>query len=437
MKSYKKSTSLFLIIFMSVILVVGLVFAFIPMNFGSTKYLSFAGNIKYASELKAGMYAEYTASGDVTRAQMNTAVDQIKSILSNKGHTGAFVAAVGDKSIRVEVGLETGGEYTETQSLLATIGVGVFELRTGTEKTKTFISGREHITEITTGSASGSSYVKISFNEKGLQAYKANMKSGTTIYVYMGDELQTSFSGSDAAYDDMYLNFETYAEAEKFATSVKFGSFIPVDFDKTKTEINTMSSPFSTVGLTADINSAAYNKSNTFVLLFVALLACVTAAIVFMVVKHRAFGVANLLSMLILSVIITYILQLLPWIEIGLSALISIAVSSAMTFMGAFIYIGKVGAEFSLGKTLEASLESGFKKSAFINAVIAGLMFVAGLFMAFLTSGAVATAAIILAVFGAAYALNNILLLPWFISIFYSFEKKNTLAYGLGGQKND
>lgn len=64
-------------------------------------------------------------------------------------------------------------------------------------------------------------------------------------------------------------------------------------------------------------------------------------------------------------------------------------------------------------------------------------MFVAGLFMAFLTSGAVATAAIILAVFGAAYALNNILLLPWFISIFYSFEKKNTLAYGLGGQKND
>ena len=66
MKSSKKSTSLFLIIFMSVILVVGLVFAFIPMNFGSTKYLSFAGNIKYASELKAGMYAEYTASGDVT-----------------------------------------------------------------------------------------------------------------------------------------------------------------------------------------------------------------------------------------------------------------------------------------------------------------------------------------------------------------------------------
>lgn len=187
------------------------------------------------------------------------------------------------------------------------------------------------------------------------------MKSGTTIYVYMGDELQTSFSGSDAAYDDMYLNFETYAEAEKFATSVKFGSFIPVDFDKTKTEINTMSSPFSTVGLTADINSAAYNKSNTFVLLFVALLACVTAAIVFMIIKHRAFGVANLLSMLILSVIITYILQLLPWIEIGLSALVSIAVSSAMTFMGAFIYIGKVGAEFSLGKPLKQALNRALK----------------------------------------------------------------------------
>ena len=430
MKPLKKSTAKFLIIFVSILLVIGLVFAFIPMNFGNSQYLSFMGNIRYANDIKGGMYAEYKVSEDATSGQLNKTVTELKSILSEQGYPNAFVASIGD-AIRVEIGLDTGKDYEKTQTMLQALGVGVFELRTGTEEDKTFINGREHIKNVTVGSSGGATYVQISFNKEGLELYKANMKSGTTIYVYMGNNVQTSFSGSTAQTDDMYLTFEDYAQAEDFALKVKLGSLVPIDFIANETVVNSMSSPYSTVGLTANINSDAYGKSNAFVAIVVALAITICATIIYMAIRYKAFGIINIFAFLCDIVILVFFMQALPWIELSLSSMLVIALGFALLFFGSFIYIEKVRSEFFDGKTLTASLESGYKKSILINSAIYIAIAIFGFTMAILGSGAIQVAGVLLVLFALIGALNNIVLLPGFVNIFQAFNADKTKVYGL------
>lgn len=438
MKPLKKSTATFLIIFISIVLVIGLIFTFIPMTFGNTRFLSFVGNINYASDIKAGMYAEYKVSSNTTDEQISLTVKELKSILAGEGYQTAFVAGIGENTIRVEIGLDPSGDYSKTQSTLEALGVGVFELRTGTEESKTFINGRDHITDVIVGSSGGASYVQIVFNEAGLEQYMANMTSSSTIYVYMGGNLQTSFSGSTPQTNDMYLTFEDFAQAEDFALRVKLGSLVPIDFLANETVVNSMSSPFSTVGLTADFNSDAYNKSNVFVAIVIAIALSVVATLVFMIIRFRAFGIAQLLALLCDIVLFIILLQALPWVEISLSSTFVIMCGFAMLFFGSLLYIFKVQSEFMQGKTLTASLESGYKKSIFQNSAISIAAVVLGFVIAIFGQGALQVSGVIIILFSLLSALNNLLLLPLFVNIYHTFNSTKSEHYGLkNGGKTD
>lgn len=438
MKPIKKSTAKFLIIFVSVLLAIGAVFAFIPMRFGASKYLSFMGNIRYSSELKGGMYAEYIVDGEASETKLAKTVEQFKNVLSLEGYQNAYVASIGN-AVRVEVSGNPKKDFVATQTVLNGLDVGVFELRTGTEESKTFINGREHVKEVKVGSSAGSTHVQIVFNKAGLDAYLNNMASGTTIYVYMGGDLQTSFSGSAPMYNDMYLNFEDYAQAEDFANKVRLGSFVPVDFVTTLTQINTMSSPYSRVGLTADINSKTFGKSNLCLAIIVALSVIVCATLVYMILRFKAFGIVQAIAFVADAVIAVFLLQGITVVEIGLSGAYAIVFGLAMLFYGSFTFILNVKDQFDEGKTISASLESGYKKSVGINASISIATFAFGLIVAIFSTGSLLSAGVITCIFAGISALNNLLLCPWFINIYRSFNSTKPQCFGLaqGGKTNE
>ena len=438
MKLIKKSSSITLTAIMSVLLCLALILTFVPMKLGSLSYSSFAGNLKYASDVSGGMFGEYYLKDDATTADVTKAVTSLKNILNDQGYPSASVYSVGGEKVRVEIGNTPNKDYSATEKLLTALGVGEFDLRTSTSEEDIFIHGRQHITKVQVGSSANRTYVQITFNAEGLESYKAHMKSGTTIYVYMGGNLQTSFSGSNTSYDDMYLTFTDYASATDFALKVKLGSLVPIDFKADETVIDFISSPYSLLGLTSDINNGAYHTSSAMIAIYVVMALVLVAACVYACIRYRALGIANIFSMLLATCVALFLMQALPFIELSISSLIVMFVGFILVYFGALTYATKVCEEFKEGKTLVSSLEGGYKKSLAPNTATIVAIFAVSAIIALFAGGAIRVGAAIMAIMMVASALNNLLLLPWFVKIYYCYGDRKTSHYGLnGGNTNE
>ena len=384
------------------------------------------------------MFGEYYLKDSATTGDINKAVNSFKTILNDQGYPSAVVNSVGTEKIRVEIGNTPDNDYSATEKLLTALGVGEFDLRTSTSEDDTFIYGRKHITNVQVGSSANRTYVQITFNAEGLEAYKSNMKSGTTIYVYMGGNLQTSFAGSSTSYDDMYLTFTDYASASDFALKVKLGSLVPIDFKTDETVISFVSSPYSLIGLNTDINGRAYHTSSAMVAIYIVMALVLVCATVYACLKFRALGVANIFSSLFATCLAIFLMQALPFIELSLSSLIVLFVGFVVLFNGALTYANKVHEEFSEGKTLVSSLESGFKKSLAPNTAVIVCGLIVSVILALFAGGAVRVGATVMAIMMVSSALNNLLLLPWFVKIYYCFGNRKISHYGLnGGNANE
>ena len=84
MKKIKKKPAILLTILLSVVLVVGSIFAFVPMTFGHTQYKSIAGAISLGNDFGGSMYAEYdiTKESSAENVDIQKSIQIIKSVLS-------------------------------------------------------------------------------------------------------------------------------------------------------------------------------------------------------------------------------------------------------------------------------------------------------------------------------------------------------------------
>ena len=140
MKTIKKKPAIVLIVILSIVLIIGAVFTFVPMQFGHSAYKSFAGAIRVGNDFSAGMYAEYDIAPDGAAGtnDINKSISQIKSVLSEKGYSSTNVYAVGEEKIRVEISYENGGSnFKNAYALLKAVGVGAFELRSSSNEEET------------------------------------------------------------------------------------------------------------------------------------------------------------------------------------------------------------------------------------------------------------------------------------------------------------
>ena len=437
MKLIKKSTSITLTVIMSVLLCLALILTFVPLKLGTLSYSSFAGNLKYASDVTGGMYGEYYLKNGTSSEDINKAVNSLKTILNDQGYPDAVVYSVGAEKIRVNIGNTPNKDYAATEKLLTALGVGEFDLRTSTSEEDVFILGRKHITNVQVGSSANRTYVQISFNAEGLEAYKSHMNSKTTVYVYMGGNLQTSFAGSNAAYDDMYLTFTDYASAEDFALKVKLGSLVPIDFKTDETTIDFVSSPYTRLGLTADINNSAYHTSSALIAIYVVMALVLVGATVYACLRFRALGIANILSSLYSTCLAIFLMQAFPFIELSISSLITMFIGFVLMYVGALNYANRIQEEYNEGKTLVSSLESGYKKSLPSNIAVIVCGVIISAVLAIISGGAIRVCATIFAIMVASSALNSLCLLPWFVKIYYCFGNRKTSHYGLKGDSTN
>ena len=413
MKPIKKKTAKIYIILIAIAAVIGTLFTFVPMNFGGYTFTSIFASINKSAELGGGVYAEYDFDATYSENQINNTISVVKQELANKGYSGASVFSVGGKKLRVEIGYPTAyGSLKGSYTTLRAVGVGQFELRSSSSEDDTFIIGNKHISDVQVNTYNSSVYAVIYFNAEGEQAYAEMLEASSTIYVYMGGNLMTSFSSSNiTASSSMPLSFNSYESAQDFAMKVKLGS-MPAMLNSASVVINTT------------------NTTNlTFILSVVAIGLIVLGGLIFMAVKYGVISCFQLLAILFDMIIIFFIIWAFPWTEISFSSLLAFAFGFILLFTTTYLYTSRIEEEYKQGKTVTSSLESGYKKAR--ASVLSGNIVLSIIFaiVAVVAFGELKVFGLITCLFSLVSIFNGTLMLPGFINIFEAFNDGGVKAY--------
>lgn len=414
MKQIQKKPAILLIVMLAVILAIGAIFAFVPMTFGATTYKSFAGAIRLGNDFGNSMYAEYDIKNDGSTevVDVQKSISSIKNILSEQGYPSTSVYSINNEKIRVEVPYQNDADgFKDAYTLLKAVGVGKFELRSSSKEEDTYIVGSRHITGVSISNYTSYTYVTLEFNSDGEKAFAELLDASTTIYVCMGGQTQTSFSSENVtAGKSLPLTFSDYNSAVDFAMKVKLGS-VPVDVNSETVVINTI------------------NDSSSILPIVIAIAVLVVAALVYFAVVYGLIGYMNIVSTIFTSILAVILFWAISIIEFNTSSFLALVLGFALTVMVKNIYMSRVREEYMTGKTIEASLESGYKKS--IAPIVATLVtaLIPAVVLSFVSTGILQTASLILVIMCGIGAFESLLFIPWLINICEAFNKGNSKIY--------
>ena len=428
MKS-KKGNNKFsiLIAVFTIIIAIAAIFTFAPMKFGTTTYTGVWGNIGISSDVYNGLYAEYNITSDSSNAQIVESMGIIKNTLQEQGYQSANVLSLDGKKIRVEIGYPTSAtnSLNKAYSALSNVAIGALELRSSTSDDAVKINAHDHIKNVKVADYNGTTYLVMEFNEIGKDQFKKVCDANSTVYVYMGTSLQTSFSVSNISdYSQIQLSVANYDSAKDFYYKAMFGSLsITLYNDSSLSNINTMSSVLS-LGTMAPF-------STLFIILVSIIGTVLIAGFVYMILKYKMAGVLLLPIMILNAIIAFWIFAGISIVEINVATLIAIILAITLIFTSSAQYMHRIAEEYEQGKTIDASIEAGTKKARPAQIVSNILFVVLFAILSLLIKGVVASASIVLVVAGALNALTNILVLPWFINMFNKTNKKQGKPFGL------
>lgn len=417
-----------LIAILTVIIAICAIFTFVPMQFGDTTYTGVWGSIGFSSEVYGGLYAEYDISGEYSEEDVLESTAIIKGVLEEEGYQYSNVYSINGEKVRVEIGYPSvvADTFTDAYSTLTSIGVGEFEFRSkNSDEDYVSVSSKTHLKDLSVSDYNGTTYLTFEFNEEGEKVFEELCNASSTIYVYMGGDMKSSFSLGEGmtSYSQMQLSVDKYPSAMDLYYNVKYGSIL-ITLNPDTVVINTMTSVLS-LGATEGLTTLFY--------VLCALIAVVlVASFVFFAVKYKM--VAALLAPIILLdlVIAAWLFAAISVIEINITSLIAIILGLAVIFAGSLYYVGRIAEEYKQGKTIGASIEAGTKKArpALVASSVAIVVLLAT--FALCVKGQIATASLILGViFGALSALTNIVLLPWLIKLYNKSNRKQGLPFGL------
>ncbi len=439
MKPIKKKTAKILIGLIAVILVIGAVFTFIPMNFHSFSFTSLLGTINVSNDLGGGVYAEYDLKNDgeqdYTSNQINRSIATIKDVLADEGYSGATVFAVDGKKIRIEIGYPSlEANLNDSISLLNTIGSGSFELRSSTDEEGIYIIGSKHIKSVELANNGGNNFVIINFNKAGEQAYEDLLTSGaSSIYIYMGGEQVTSLSTENMTtsdYSTLSLSLGTLESAKEFAMRVRLGS-MEIILNSDTVKIDTMSSTLGVGNLTADPSAKNFGFSLAKVMGIIGVALLIVVALVYLIVKYGVIGACQSLATIFVAIMAICVLCAFEFVELSLSSIIALGLGFAILETTAMMFASRFEEEYKSGKTISASLESGFKRS--IAGIVASCVTLAVIFgvVAIVAGSELRVFGLITTLFSCLSLFSTLVMLPGFIRIFEAFNDGATKAYRL------
>ncbi|MBP3581752.1 MAG: hypothetical protein J6J33_03280 [Clostridia bacterium] len=439
MKKFSKSTSIVLTIVLGILLIAGFIFSYVPMSFKTKDYISLSGSLNITSDISGGMYGEYNiTTKNPTKQDIVDSMQIIKDVFEENGFKNSNVYAVGKSKIRVEVGAPKKGNenYASVYTQLASVTAGAFSLRStySLEETSIVLSGAKHVDEVKIFTNNDTKNISIIFNEEGQAKYEELCNNATSFYLALGDYSQQISAESVYDYTQLTLSNTDYENLIQLEQKIKLGC-IKVELDAATAVINTMSASLSYGESASSSSVESYKTSTVYVVAFSAVLAVLVIGLCIMAIRFAFFAVLMLVSLLFSSYFFVGIMCIVPSIEIGLSGIASMIIGISIIFTYAYNFASKVKAEYNLGKSLSASLESSYKKQL-PNILMSNIMlFLSALIVFALSFSELTSAAIIFATCIALSLFVNLLMIPVLVKMCLAIPRFGRIVFGLAKRK--
>lgn len=367
MQKHKKRAIIKLVL-VSVVVAIALFLALVPFDvpFTNYQYTSFAGGIKLGIDLKGGIYAVYDIADDEPdRTNLDSRLDgtvmRLHKMITDKGYMEATVSREGDTRIRVEV-----PDLKNPKDLFELIGEPAkLEFRIDNETVLTgdtvkdayaIIYENSYAVQLIFDSVGAKRFGEITANNTGKDMdIVVNNKTISTA------KIQVAISDGRPVITGSF----TYEEADKLAKQIVAGA---LDVKLALVESSVVSPTLGANALTTSLIAGAIG---------------LLGIIVFLCVLYRAMGAMSSISLLLFVALYMFFLFALPWVQLTLPGIAGIILSLGMAVDANIIIFERIKDEYKLGKSINASVVAGFRRSlsaiidANVTTIIAAIILIA------------------------------------------------------------
>lgn len=435
MKKFSKQTAIILSVILGVVLVVGLIFSFVPMQFGSKTWVGLSNSVNISSDIVGGVYGEFEIkTEEPTRADIEQSKTIIRDVLGDRGYKNVNVYDVAGEKIRVELSYPKGSTtYDDVVSSLQILTSGKFMLQSASSVSDDTIvvEGSECVESVSLKTNDSVMGVSVKFTDYGKEQYKAlcdavssSSSSSNTIYLAIGEnspqQVDVSNAISQGIYDSLELQSTSYEGIFDLMQRIQIGC-MKVEFNSNYYSIDTMSASLSAGESASSPENASFFSSSTYVILISAIVFVAVLILAIFAIKFGFYAILIFVTMLINAVLFIGLICLIPSIEFGFSAYLAMIICMALIYAYAADFAFAVRKEYNSGKSLSAALESAYK-ARLINLIISNvLMFLSALAFVLLSFGELSSVGIIFAISTFLSLITNIFIVPLLIKICLSF----------------
>lgn len=372
-KYMTKKRSIYLFIFLSILLVVGLICSFVSftyplaINGNYYRYSCFVDELVLGADVSNGVVVTYNVKlpDDEPEASyddyMQSTVVGLKDILDNAGYKDSTVTILDNDQISVNVGNIT--SYQDQQNVISLIGSPKklkfsSESSSSTKGEKDFLGKYVKSVEVKTQDGNGMSYyyVDIQLDSTGTQKLKELTQyivdNNKTLYMYLGDTAISSNSISETITDGhltMYSeeNFVDRNTTQQYVTNIKTGL---LDMELVSVESGTIS---ATLGHRIQM------------WLIVGFVVLILGSFIYLGARYRELGAMAIFNMLFFVVIGLALLQSIPFMHLNFSGLLAIAICYILSLEAIVSICTQAKEEYKSGKKLHTCFKLAQSKNLF------------------------------------------------------------------------
>lgn len=336
--------------------------AIFGLNIGALEIKPLVEGISQGLDLRGGVSAVYEAQDEGQSdfaSLLSGTMAVLRNRLTNQGFTEATVTQQGTNRIRIEI-----PDVDDPNEILNIIGQPA-HLEFKTADGETIMDGSA-VVSAEMGYLDGQPVVQFTLNDEGTAAFATATAEnvGSTISIELDGEVISAPKVNQAITGGQgYIEGNFTAEsAQQLAMLIQSGA-LPLDIEQI--EVRTISATLGEDALSTSMTAAVIG---------------VLLVIVFMLVIYRLPGVMASLALLIYILIDLFLLAVIPGVQLTLPGIAGIVLSIGMAVDANVIIFERMKEEMRAGKTVRASVESGFKRAfsaildSNITTIIAGLV---------------------------------------------------------------
>lgn len=406
----KKGKAITLISVISVILAIWLVLSFVRFSVGIHNYNSVIGTIGLDYDVNGGLTYELTFDKENESSEVNDVsgvIETLSARLDSLGYKAYEISAykdatkdVKDYSIRINLKGSTGVASTVLADVKAVAAYGTLRFYGGTEENPseeiltdgTVVSDAKYF-----GENNGSYLAEINLTDYGYDTLKTLIGDNSSYYlrITLGDEdvLNSSLSSDGFTGKTLYITSNSESGAKQIAMQISTGG-LAYRYVVSE-DVMIAESPYG--------SSAALYMWLSMAALFVVIVAALIAV-------FGGFGVISSLSMIFYALLETTLMIAIPGIYLSVAGFIGMGLAAILTADGLVITLKRIREEFANGKTVKASVKTGYKRAFMpvlgINVVAA----ISGLMMFAFAGGALVSFAITFAVGAVVSFISTVLI---------------------------